>query len=299
MFNASSCVPVQTRTVPFGIMSVAWYPMASASSSFTLVGITQTWSVVLFGDEVQVPEDEGSSAREIVESSSHKRTLFQDIFGKSAFTELANGPSTSFKTTGGVTSRTGKDIASIFDGPAYLMPPLDSLYGPLMDSFIKIRVEDEGNTASADAPEPEDEDVDMEEESSEPIVVGKQRRRVVSDEEMQLFVDLFKQHSVNCTSTFFRVCQCSRIDLTLPAKPHTPSFAFTGKTNGNGKSAANGNGHTSSAASTPKQNGVHPRPKVAIPIQPVAAAVSPLSLPVATPPPSTNGNAKKRKKSIS
>jgi NET1-associated nuclear protein 1 (U3 small nucleolar RNA-associated protein 17) len=203
LFHTSSSIPSSLHSVPFGLRNVVWYSTSSTSesSSFSLVGITHAWSVVLLGDSVRLPEEEGSTAREIVaDSTLQKRTLFQDIFGKSAFSDFSNEQSSSKPRTTTTRPWSGREAASIFDGPAYLVPPLESLFEPLINSFLKTRPEDTNTTVGGNA-EVEDGDADMEEEGGDRVVSRTQPKRVVDRDEIDSFVDLFKMHTVQCMST--------------------------------------------------------------------------------------------------
>jgi len=163
------------------------YPLTENSPDPTFVAITHQWSVVLIGKNLKVAQ-EGSTAKEIVQGPSHSgRTLFQDIFGKSAFAEP---PSPRVAVEGQSHSWDEKTAAEILDCPAYLMPPLEQLFEPLINGFLKLRSEDPVAQVLPD------EDVDMEEEISETVLVRTRRSRPVQPEEMNTFVELFRQHSV-------------------------------------------------------------------------------------------------------
>jgi hypothetical protein len=197
MFRTSSSIPFALRSVPFGLRNVIWYSAPSTSlesSPFSLVGITHAWSIVLLGDNVRLPDEEGSTAREIATNViPQKRTLFQDIFGKSALSDLSNGPPSPEPQP--MTGRpwTGQEVASIFDGPAYLLPPLESLFEPLINTFLKTRSEEADTGRNVEL---EDEDVDMKEEGGEHVVIRTQLKRRVDRDGLHSFVDLFKLHTV-------------------------------------------------------------------------------------------------------
>lgn len=206
IFKPNSPLPSRTHTVPFRLHSVSWYPVSSSKtpkdpSSFSLVGITQTWSVVLFGSVVHAPSEEGSSAKEIVggAANSQRRTLFQDVFGKSAFADVSQQPVALASATS-QQPWNGKSVEDIFDAPAYLMPPIESLFDDLMSDFVKPRpVETE---VARDAEEEEEDggmDVDME-ESEKHVVVAERTERVVDMREMNSFIELFRQHALKGAS---------------------------------------------------------------------------------------------------
>ena len=200
VFQPSSSVPVSARTLPFRLRSIVSVPptgfFPTDPSGFTLVGITEAWTVVVFGDDVQLPEEEGASAQDITQNADvAKRTLFHDIFGASAFAELTNpapGPSTVPRT-----ARTWdtKEAVEIFDAPAHLMPPLESLFDSVMDSFLVARPDE---AQDQDQEEHEDEmDVDDPEEDEDgPVRGGAPLDRVVDRQEMYGLVELFMHHAI-------------------------------------------------------------------------------------------------------
>lgn len=157
------------------------------------MGIVNNHSVVLFGDDVSAPADEGSTAKATVAGAvGARKTLFQDIFGVSAFADPSLGIRSSVAQQGVALPWSGNDTSALFDAPAYLMPPIASLYEPLMNGFIKQR---SATTKQPDEPNGQlDDDVEMAGQSDDDvIIIGAQRERVVDDEEMRLFVDLFKR----------------------------------------------------------------------------------------------------------
>ncbi|KAF8899035.1 WD40 repeat-like protein [Infundibulicybe gibba] len=188
LFRPSSPTPYATQTLPFTLKTFLWHSLSN-SSSFAFVGITTDWRVITFGDEIQHAESEGDAPQEITPNSLPlKRTLFQDIFGKTAFTETSTqSPSTTTDTT------RHKDNAGGFpDVPTYLMPPIDNLF----ESIIKHAQEDR---TERDKPASNlvqgDEDVAMDDADVHPVSsIGK---RVVEENEILFLIDLFKTHGVD------------------------------------------------------------------------------------------------------
>ena len=187
LFSSASSKPITTFSVPFGIRNCLSYPLTENSPDPAFVAITHQWGVVLIGKNLKHPQ-EGSTAKEIIQGSSHsRRTLFQDIFGQSAFAEP---PTPSATVEGQNHTWDEKTAAEIFDCPAYLMPPLEHLFKPLINGFLKLRSEDPVAQVLPD------EDVDMEEEISETILVRTRRSRPIQPVEMNTFVELFRKQSV-------------------------------------------------------------------------------------------------------
>jgi len=200
LFRHSSDCPYASYRIPFLFVSLAWYrpPLsATAPSSYTLVGITSIWSIVLLGDHVEAPEAIGSSARELGGlHSQQKRTLFQDIFGVSAFADVSNVPTSAVQSEY-PRLHGSQDVASLFEGPAYLMPSLETLFDPVMKTFLNPRIEGE-DVRNVDKPvhSLSDEDVDMDQEG--PILVTKATPSVIDPSQMEMLVDLFRTTAVKC-----------------------------------------------------------------------------------------------------
>lgn len=151
--------------------------------------------MIALGENLKLPEEEGSEAVGIRDAPSvPKRTLFQEIFGASAFTEPPPIP----VPDQGVQSSAwkGKDVEKILDAPAYLMPPLDALFDPLIQTFL-IERPPEKATAEGDEEDAEqvDDPMDVGVEDG-PILVGNRLERTVGQDEMSGLVDLFRAHAI-------------------------------------------------------------------------------------------------------
>lgn len=179
-------------------------------SSFSFVGITVSWTVVLFGDQIRLAEDDLPEARGLGLGAAEqvtRRTLFHDIFGKT-FSEVAPKPAAAVGPTSGATpSWKGKEVEKIFDTPAYLMPPLSTLFDPLMGEFLTPRPSDESSPDhdhEEEAAAPQDDSMDMSAEGAQaPIVVGNRLERIVDDAEMLAMIEFFQNHAIYCTCFTF------------------------------------------------------------------------------------------------
>ncbi|KAJ6621208.1 WD40 repeat-like protein [Mycena sp. CBHHK59/15] len=261
LFLVNSPQPSKTVSVPFGVRNVTWYPLV-ASSTFSLVAITHDWKVMVLGDNIILPKEEGSISRGITtDASPQRRTLFQDIFGKSAFGETSTLQPLALSST--ARPWTGREGASVFDDAAYLMPPLENLFEPLMKGFLKPRAEE-----VAAVPPTIDADVEMDVDGPA-VVTGGDSKRVVDQQELNVLVDLFKGH-------------------TLKANAVPTTLGVAGRRNGivNGQT----NGTPSRLHSNPlKQNGVTTPSRISVPADPPVVP-TPLATPMV--------NGKKRKKSL-
>ncbi|KAJ7161422.1 WD40 repeat-like protein [Mycena crocata] len=260
LFKVASPQPSKTLQVPFGFRNVIWYPLVS--SSFSLVAITHDWKVVVLGDSIQISKDEGAVSREIIaDASPQRRTLFQDIFGKSAFGEQASALKSSALTP--AARPKPREATGVFDEAAYLAPPLESLFEPLMDGFLKLRVVDTPDPSSV---VPANDDVDMDVDGFA-TAAGGIARRAVDKNEMGAMIDLFKTHTLkaNATSAILGV-NSKRKGLT------------NGQTNGGSPRPPPNPKQLNGISNVPVSNG-----------SPSASAVE-------TPSPSVVVNGKKRKK---
>lgn len=191
-----------TQQLPFALLGVIasppGWPQFGDAASLGLIAVTHTWNVVAVGENIRL-QDEGSAAANIRNAPVvAKPTLFQDIFGISSL----SAPIPPQPSSRSVQSSAwkGKDVEKIFDAPAYLVPPLDSLFDPLISSFLVGRSPEgpPGATDSEDVQQADDAmDADMEDE---PILVGNRLERIVGPDEMAAMVDLFKSHAIHCTS---------------------------------------------------------------------------------------------------
>lgn len=161
--------------------------------------------MVVVGDSINRPAEEGSAARELVsDTGPQKRTIFKDIFGESAFTDLSNESPSLRAVPSSVQPWASQGFNSVFDGPAHLMPSLESVFDPLMARFLKPRSNDATIPPSTRFDD-EDEVMDVE-DTRQPVAAGTQRKRVVEQEELDRLADLFKMHTVKCLCFCFFAC---------------------------------------------------------------------------------------------
>ncbi|KAF8999080.1 WD40 repeat-like protein [Cyathus striatus] len=258
-FGHETSTPSGVHSVPF-LLNTVIFNSLTPSDTNNFVGITREWTVTVFGEHITIPSE--VSAIGVGPSiPTQKRTLFQDIFGKSAFSDLSNVPITYSQRSRKI--EPGK--TNIFDIPSYLAPSLDAFFNPFIDAFLQPRPSE----VAAQQAEVEEEDVDME-DTAEPFVLDVPERRVVNEEEMAYFTELFRKHSVN-----------------VPAPVLT-----NGKSNGLTKTASNGTAKSSNHSyhSPSKQNSVSLRSKETADsaVVPPASSTSPASMPLG----------RKRKKSM-
>jgi NET1-associated nuclear protein 1 (U3 small nucleolar RNA-associated protein 17) len=251
IFESSNSSPRNTYTVPFTLRNIAWYPQvpskAKETSAFRLVGITDNWDVVLCGDDVHPLAGEGLVARGLLTGSQEppKRTLLQDIWGDSALTNALVDPLIQ-KKVASTAPRNGKEIADILSGPAYLIPPLGTLFEPLMTHFLTPRPPEDESIRVAGLAEGDEEDTNMDvDESQDNLPVSSVRaERVVDALEIEALVHLFQHHGVKAPPSTI-----PHAKLPNGHVPEVHSNAYR-KVNGHShtpKPKANSKLHTSSA----------------------------------------------------
>jgi NET1-associated nuclear protein 1 (U3 small nucleolar RNA-associated protein 17) len=174
--------------VPLKLLNVVWLPSTQTENDYSFVGITDTWGVIVLGDRVDGPT---FLAKEISSGSGvgERRSLFQDVFGKSAFTDLSN-LSLSPSEPAVSSAKKGKEVGGIFDGPAYLMPPLSTLFEPLIGSFLTLR------PAEVQVVEAEDVEMDIDGEDEGLLLSAPEADGIVSKDDMKSLVALFKKHTL-------------------------------------------------------------------------------------------------------
>jgi len=135
IFQASSSSPLSIHSLPFTLRNVELNSF-QASTGFSFVAITHTWRVVLIGDSVPRSTDEGLSPKTIsLDGQRQNRTLFQDIFGVTAFEEdlHLDQPSTAVLLSG-----KGVDHP-LSDTPAFATPSFDTFFDPFLNAFLTAR----------------------------------------------------------------------------------------------------------------------------------------------------------------
>ncbi|KAJ7597489.1 WD40 repeat-like protein [Mycena floridula] len=196
IFHPSSSKPSSTSSIPFTLMNVAWYSPQLKTSSFSFVAITAKWTVIMFGDNVRTPEAPSASAIS-TSSAPQRKTLFQDVFGKSAFKVPSPPPATALALGISALPSSSTVFDSIFTSPYYSMPPLETLFEPLMGTFLKLQNED------TSVPEVQTEEmvVDMDVDASVTVSIPQRQRRHVDQKEMDAVVELFRAHSTKPPSS--------------------------------------------------------------------------------------------------
>ena len=157
------------------------------------VGITTDWRVVLIGDDVKSAQKE-NAASAISQWATPRRSLFQDIFGDSAFVEVDKAQAVAEPWRADMPLKHRSDL---FSQPAYLAPSLDDLFTPLLEGLVRRIKADDTNipnhnaVASVDAPM----DVDVDDDPVPDKL--SQRTSIVDSKQLDALIKVFKLHSVN------------------------------------------------------------------------------------------------------
>ena len=239
---------------------------------------------------------EGTVARGLVASSQglHNKTLLQDIFGDSA---LAAAPLEPFvqRDIASAAPRNGKEIGDIFVGPAYLVPPLETLFEPLMKHFLIPRPLEDETIPVSGLPRADEEDADMDVDGSQdsPLVGGARPERVVDAREMDALIELFRHHGVKGKRAIERNCErmggSAHLELTATSTHAPLSNGHVPEIHGNAHKMVNGRSH----APNSKANNSGPHPNTETPSGRSSPPESPSQTKVLTSSPSVAG--KKRK----
>lgn len=155
-----------------------------------MVGITHTFGVVLLGHDISIAYEANSSTKTLQKGHAvPKRSLFEEMFGVPALTDIPHNtvPAAIDTTLPWKSSET----ARVFDAPAYLMPPMESIFESLINGFLKLRtkeaVDEEHQNVVQDA------DVDMPAEAvdtEEPTFI--EMAKVSNDVILDAFIPFFK-----------------------------------------------------------------------------------------------------------
>jgi len=84
----------------------------------------------------------------------------------------------------------------ILGGPAYLIPPLETLFEPLMTHFLTPRTSADETVPGLPTGDEVDVSMDVDESEDKPLVSGMRTERVVDAREMDALIELFRHHGV-------------------------------------------------------------------------------------------------------
>jgi NET1-associated nuclear protein 1 (U3 small nucleolar RNA-associated protein 17) len=193
VYSVSSSVPLLSQTVPFGIRNLVWYPSSSTSAlsrTFSLVGITHTFGVVLLGHDISTAYEANSSTKTLQKGHAvPKRSLFEEMFGVPALTDIPHNtvPAAIDTTLPWKSSET----ARVFDAPAYLMPPMESIFESLINGFLKLRTKEDVDEEHQNVVQDADVDIPAEAVDTEEATFIEMAK-VSNDVILDAFIPFFK-----------------------------------------------------------------------------------------------------------
>lgn len=236
LYRATSPIPLMEYTLPFGILNITWFYQRPLplSSDFSLVALTHKYGVVVLGDNVILADDSGASAKALSKRPAvARRSLFEEMFGVPAITavstssEQSREPATDLGSGGDVAIPwRSSDTTSFFDAPSHLMPPIETFFEPLIDSFLRLRATDDETAAAQveDGAANAEEDMQVDDVQEIDLVNSS----TVSDEAvLDVFVPLFR--GMAGTSIWWHVFRKLHLSLVLqllqimPTNPTKPS----------------------------------------------------------------------------
>ncbi|PPQ99563.1 hypothetical protein CVT24_005351 [Panaeolus cyanescens] len=189
VFTVACPKPVASYNVPFAFSNIVHNSLHGQKGA-NFVGVTTSWRAVAFGDGTSFQKENELTARELnLDHRPQKRSLFQDIFGTSAFQQDSSDiiPVSSIPSL----YQTSENRANeLLDKPTHLLPSLTTLFDPLLRQCLKNRPPDDALKIEADEM---DEDVEMEDEPHGPVLSTSSTIRPPNPGELELFTALFRK----------------------------------------------------------------------------------------------------------
>lgn len=174
------------------------------TNDFSLLAVTSDHLVVVVGDNISVNPLDGSGARPISSEGDYsKPTLFQDIFGRSAFAENLDSKSDRAVGKSSENPQTQKGVVdlTLLNGPAHLLPPIGTLFDALMKGFsqpstsraAELEAERRRKGSAVIIPDPlGDIEMDNGDGGSTLSMANVNKQRRVNQQEMTIFTELFR-----------------------------------------------------------------------------------------------------------
>lgn len=194
LFTLRSPQLTKVYTLPFTLRSKAWYTDATQPFQYSFLGINQSWSLIAFGDSVDLTREDTSAKELSTDMTSRKPTLLQDIFGSSAFVDLTNSSPSGSDQAQYQVPMSSKSAEAIFDTPAYLTPALNTFYDSLVHTFLKRRIVED--LSPSDVSKMDIDEDDKVEDDDEPQVRRSPPTRAIPSSEVNDLIGLFRKHAI-------------------------------------------------------------------------------------------------------
>jgi NET1-associated nuclear protein 1 (U3 small nucleolar RNA-associated protein 17) len=159
--------------------------------------------VVVLGDTQLPSRDDNLPTKGLdIADRFEKRTLFEDIFGSSAFANRDSEPLQSISTMSSQVRKLEGSRHELFDKPAYLMAALDTLFDPLVTSLLRNRIS-EVDPKISEPDDEEDDDITMIDDTVQQPTFATRPTRIPNQGEMEIFTQLFRKTSITSTYTHY------------------------------------------------------------------------------------------------
>jgi NET1-associated nuclear protein 1 (U3 small nucleolar RNA-associated protein 17) len=199
---------------------VTWYSLVQeTSSNFNLVGVTESWGAVLFGDDVKSPSLEGTTATQITgDAYLPGRIPFCRISLEGPCWTMSRIPHLRQNPFSFVPRQGKQAVTPFFHAPAYLIPPLETVFDSIMQTFLTPRSTTESDEGHGQQAKKDGEEMDLDEdpvtEEAAPLIV-KNTTRVADEREIHEFVELFNQYGLigSCARNTFDRLSINKVDL--------------------------------------------------------------------------------------
>ncbi|KAH6917000.1 WD40-repeat-containing domain protein [Coprinopsis sp. MPI-PUGE-AT-0042] len=149
-FDVTSPEPRSVLSLPFALRNVVSTGSKPGSKSFNLIGLTRDSRIVMIDHETPgTPSTHALSLK----FQTGKPTVFHDMFGRT-LAEPLEGPT---KPSAGPTAHDSL-IGDVFRHPSHLLPPVSSLFEPVIASFLTPSVQRPEDDHAASDDEGDDDD---------------------------------------------------------------------------------------------------------------------------------------------
>ena len=185
---------MRIHSIPFRIkQSIAWETPESAAQSLPgIVALTYQGGLVHVGDNPIQYKEEGHAPTVIDPSAGgpSQPALFQDMFGKSAVLDFSSNAEKS--TVAATTSSNQRFNWNLLDGPSHLLPSMQSLFLPLMQSMMQESPPTDPQSIAGATANEDDMVVDTPERADGHHTEDSSNGRLIDSREIDSFVALFQ-----------------------------------------------------------------------------------------------------------
>ncbi len=158
IWDPTSSSPLSTRKLPFALSAMSWGQLQTE-------GVTSPSDLqfIALGGPRSLPYRIGENVAPLVQPIKALRpgqsveeikrtTIWEEMFGKGSLGDLPTD--VHVKSVDELSARAIEKrsrYSTVFDGPAYTLPPVDLLFDKFLDDFLGLATSTNGSTDSADA----------------------------------------------------------------------------------------------------------------------------------------------------